>query len=275
MSAAPSLASPVNVDSAVAAPPMTMVAVEGGIAAGKSSLTEMVAKSHQGRIICIKEPLFEALLKGVASNPKKFGLPLQLAFMGLRLPQLHLLRQVTTAPTHIVIDRGVLGNAAFAYSNLKGDDLEMFADTHTTLVESAAPLCEAGVPSWLQVKPFSTALVHLYVPPPMCAARIVQRGRDYEQTLPIDYLKSITDAHVRIFIAYIAAGGEVPVVWVTSRACAPALTTSTDPADVASYETLPSEAVVERIWPALSRCPQREAPDAAASWSTLAARHSR
>jgi deoxyadenosine/deoxycytidine kinase len=158
------------------------IAIAGNIGSGKTTLTNMLAR-HYGWT-----PQFEA----VATNPyledyyadiRRWSFNLEVFFLTQRFKDALAIRR---SPTTVIQDRsifeGVYIFAAnnYAMGNMTQRDFETYMDLFrlmTTLV---------GTPD---------LMIYLRSTVPHLVSQIQRRGRDYEQTMQIDYLRNLNDRY--------------------------------------------------------------------------------
>lgn len=158
------------------------IAVAGNIGSGKTTLTEMLAKKYGW------EPRFEA----VAENPylndyyqdiNRWSFCLETYFLKERFRDLLLINQ---SEQDIIQDRSIYeGVHVFAANNqAMGNMNQRDYETFLELFEQMTSVCR-----------LPDLMIYLRASVPHLVANIQKRGRDYEQAIPIDYLKGLNDRY--------------------------------------------------------------------------------
>jgi len=154
------------------------IAIAGNIGSGKTTLTTMLAK-HYGWI-----PRFEAVdynpyLEDYYKDIKRWSFNLEVFFLKERFKDL---LEIAHAQQTIIQDRSIYeGVYVFtannkAMGNLNDRDYETYMELFESLME--------------QVK-LPDLMIYLKASVPHLVKNIQKRGRDYEQTMPIDYLENL------------------------------------------------------------------------------------
>lgn len=158
------------------------IVVAGNIGSGKTTLTEMLAKKYGW------EPRFEA----VAENPylndyyqdiNRWSFCLETYFLKERFRDLLLINQ---SEQDIIQDRSIYeGVHVFAANNqAMGNMNQRDYETFLELFEQMTSVCR-----------LPDLMIYLRASVPHLVANIQKRGRDYEQAIPIDYLKGLNDRY--------------------------------------------------------------------------------
>lgn len=154
------------------------IAIAGNIGSGKTTLTRMLAKQYGW------EPRFEAVkvnpyLDDYYRDIHRWAFPLEVFFLKERF---HDLLDIAHAQNTIVQDRTIFeGVYVFATNNhLMGNLDDRDFETYMELFESMMTRVS-----------YPRLLVYLRASLPHLAGNIEQRGRSYEQKMPIDYLENL------------------------------------------------------------------------------------
>jgi deoxyadenosine/deoxycytidine kinase len=183
------------------------VTVAGNIGVGKSTLVEM---------LCAKlgwTPFFEP----VAENPylvdfykdmQAWAFHSQIFFLTHRLRAHH---QLALYPTSAIQDRSVYEDAEifahnlFLQGHIRIRDYQTYRELYQTLVEFLPP---------------PDLVIYLRASVPTLSERIEKRGRDYERTIPPDYLTSLNNLYE---------------TWIADFTLCPVLTVPADDIDYVAH----------------------------------------
>lgn len=158
------------------------IAIAGNIGSGKTTLTTMLAK-HYGWT-----PMFE----NVSENPyldvfyedmPRWSFNLEVFFLKERFKDV---LSIARTSDHVVQDRSIFeGVHVFSANNRDMGNLdERDFETYMELFEIMTSLVQPP-----------TLMVYLRASVPHLVKNIQKRGRDYEQTMPIDYLENLNQRY--------------------------------------------------------------------------------
>lgn len=158
------------------------VAIAGNIGAGKTTLTKLLAKHYK----------WEAQLEDVVDNPylddfynqmERWSFNLQVYFLNSRFRQVN---QIHDSGKDIIQDRTIYEDAHIFAPNLHAMGLMTNRDfeNYSSLFE----LMESFVKG-------PDLLIYLRSSIPNLVAQIHKRGRDYENTISIDYLSRLNERY--------------------------------------------------------------------------------
>ena len=173
------------------------IAIAGNIGAGKTTLTKMLAKYYGW------EPRFESVsfnpyLEDYYGDIKRWAFCLETYFLKERYKDM---QAVQRAGHTIVQDRSIYeGVYVFVRNNYERGDLSQ-RDFETFMELFDLMKSQMKMPD---------LMIYLRKSVPALIAQIQKRGRDYEQTMQIDYLKDLNDKY-EDFI-YHKYGGRVLVI---------------------------------------------------------------
>ena len=168
---------------------LSLVAVEGPIGVGKSSLAKRLAETFGG----------ELLLEGAEENPflerfyrddKSAALQTQLFFLFQRARQMQALRQGDMFKPMRSADFIMEKDRLFAQLTLDEDELDLYDQVYNSLT--------------LDV-PAPDLVIYLQAPVEVLHARIRKRGIMSERYIKSGYLQRIVDAYAKFFYNYDAA----------------------------------------------------------------------
>lgn len=156
------------------------IVVAGNIGSGKTTLTKKLSQKLGWK------PYFES----VSDNPylgdfyadmSRWSFPLQVYFLTHRFDT-H--RQIEGSAASSIQDRSIyedaniFARALYEQGNLDKRDYENYSNLYNSMIEYL------GAP---------TLMIFLKRSVPKLLERIAQRGRDYEQAIPVDYLTSLNN----------------------------------------------------------------------------------
>ena len=158
----------------------SFVTIEGNIGAGKTTLSHLLAKHYNARLI-LEQFADNPFLPKFYENPSQYAFPLELFFMAERFKQLkELLQQKDLFQTVTISDYLFTKCLLFAKVNLPEDEFRLyqrlFDIIHQQLVQPEI-------------------LIYLHAPVNKLQQNIKKRGRSYEQGIPDDYLFNIQETY--------------------------------------------------------------------------------
>lgn len=158
----------------------SFVTIEGNIGAGKTTLSHLLAKHYNARLI-LEQFADNPFLPKFYENPQQYAFPLELFFMAERFKQLkELLQQKDLFQTVTISDYLFTKCLLFAKVNLPEDEFRLyqrlFEIIHQQLVQPEI-------------------LIYLHAPVNKLQQNIKRRGRSYEQGIPDDYLFNIQQTY--------------------------------------------------------------------------------
>lgn len=158
----------------------SFITVEGNIGAGKTTLSNLLARHYNARLI-LEQFADNPFLPKFYEDPKQYAFPLELFFMAERFKQLkELLQQRDLFQSVTISDYLFTKCLLFAKVNLPDDEFSLyqrlFEIIHQQLVQP-------------------DILIYLHAPVTRLQQNIRKRGRSYEQSIPDDYLFSIQETY--------------------------------------------------------------------------------
>lgn len=156
------------------------ITIEGNIGAGKTTLSHLLSKHYQARLI-LEEFADNPFLPKFYENPGQFAFPLELFFMAERYKQLKdLLQQKDLFQQVTISDYLFTKCLLFAKVNLPDDEFRLyqrlFEIIHQQLVQP-------------------DLLIYLHAPVIKLQQNIRKRNRPYEQNIADDYLFQIQETY--------------------------------------------------------------------------------
>jgi len=170
----------------------SVVWIEGIIGAGKSTLTQHVAKAL--RLRPIYEPVDDnPLLTKFYQDPKKYAFAMQMLLMGRRYAMQQLAAWEATHNDEYagaVIDRGLPGDRVFCKMHIAEGNIEPeFWDVYETFYR----IMSLNLPT-------PAVLVFLDVEPEVAFERMQSRGRAAENGVPLEYLKKLRRGYLDLLV---------------------------------------------------------------------------
>ena len=158
------------------------VTIEGNIGAGKTTLAHLLSKHFNARLI-LEEFADNPFLPKFYENPAQYAFPLELFFMAERYKQLKDLLQTKDMFQNITISDYLFTKCLlFAKVNLSDDEFRLYQK-----------LFEIINPQIIQPE----ILIYLHTPVKKLQENIKKRNRDYEQSIPNDYLFTLQETYTQ------------------------------------------------------------------------------
>lgn len=158
----------------------SFVTIEGNIGAGKTTLSHLLAKHYNARLV-LEQFADNPFLPKFYENPQQYAFPLELFFMAERFKQLkELIQQKDLFQSVTISDYLFTKCLLFAKINLPEDEFRLyqrlFEIIHQQLVQP-------------------DILIYLHSPIKKLQQNIKKRNRSYEQNIPDEYLFSIQETY--------------------------------------------------------------------------------
>ena len=158
------------------------VTIEGNIGAGKTTLAHMLSKHFNARLI-LEEFADNPFLPKFYENPGQYAFPLELFFMAERYKQLKDLLQTKDMFQNITISDYLFTKCLlFAKVNLPDEEFRLYQK-----------LFEIINPQIVQ----PDIVIYLHTPVKKLQENIKKRNRDYEQSIPNDYLFTLQETYTQ------------------------------------------------------------------------------
>lgn len=175
------------------------ITIEGNIGAGKTTLSELLCKHYNGRLI-LEEFADNPFLPKFYENPEQFAFPLELFFMAERFKQLKEVLNVRDIFHEVTItDYLFTKSLLFAKVNLSDDEYRLYQK-----------LFDIINPHIIQ----PDILIYLNAPIEKLQANIKKRSRSYEQGIEDSYLMSLQE----IYTSYIRQHNLITLIVDVSNA---------------------------------------------------------
>jgi len=156
------------------------ITIEGNIGAGKTTLSHLLSKHFNARLI-LEQFADNPFLPKFYENPQQFAFPLELFFMAERYKQLKdLLQQKDMFQTLTISDYLFTKCLLFAKVNLSEDGFRLYQRIFDIIHQQL-------------VQP--DLLIYLHAPVSKLQSNIKKRNRSYEQKIPDEYLFSIQETY--------------------------------------------------------------------------------
>ena len=158
----------------------SFITIEGNIGAGKTTLSNLLAKHYDARLV-LEQFADNPFLPKFYENPKQYAFPLELFFMAERFKQLkELIQQKDLFQTVTISDYLFTKCLLFAKVNLPDDEFRLYQRLFDIIHQQ---LLQPDI------------LIYLHAPVNRLQQNIRKRGRQYEQSIPDDYLFSIQETY--------------------------------------------------------------------------------
>lgn len=156
------------------------ITIEGNIGAGKTTLSHLLAKHYNARLV-LEQFADNPFLPKFYENPKQYAFPLELFFMAERFKQLKdMLQQKDLFQSITISDYLFTKCLLFAKINLSEDEYKLYQSLFDIMYQQL-------------VQP--QLLIYLHAPVQKLQENIKKRNRSYEQNIPDEYLFSIQETY--------------------------------------------------------------------------------
>lgn len=167
----------------------TLIAVEGPIGVGKTTLAKKLAQSLNGELL-LEGASENPFLEKFYQDPKSGALPAQLYFLFQRTQQLKQLIQTDMFITNRVADYLMEKDRLFARVTLDNDELNLYEQVYDNLTIDA---------------PTPDLVIYLQAPVDVLLKRIRSRGLKMEFSITEEYLNKLCNAYTDFFHYYDAS----------------------------------------------------------------------
>ncbi|RYF91688.1 MAG: deoxynucleoside kinase [Chitinophagaceae bacterium] len=158
------------------------VTIEGNIGAGKTTLAHLLSKHYNARIV-LEEFAENPFLPKFYESPEQYAFPLELFFMAERYKQLKDLLQTKDMFQQVTISDYLFTKCLlFAKVNLPDEEFRLYQK-----------LFDIINPQIIQ----PDILIYLHTPVVRLQENIKKRNRQYEQSIPNDYLFSLQETYTQ------------------------------------------------------------------------------
>jgi deoxyguanosine kinase len=158
------------------------VTIEGNIGAGKTTLTHLLSKHFNARLI-LEEFADNPFLPRFYENPAQYAFPLELFFMAERYKQLKDLLQTKDMFHQVTLSDYLFTKCLlFAKVNLPDEEFRLYQKLFD-IINPQIPQPEL--------------LIYLHSPVQKLQENIKKRNREYEQNIPNDYLFTLQETYTQ------------------------------------------------------------------------------
>jgi deoxyadenosine/deoxycytidine kinase len=158
------------------------ITIEGNIGAGKTTLSHLLSKHFNARLI-LEAFADNPFLPKFYENPRQYAFPLELFFMAERYKQLKdLLQQKDLFQSVTISDYLFTKCLLFAKVTLPDDEFRLYQQLFEILHQQ---ILQPDI------------LIYLHAPVNKLQANIRKRNRSYEQNIPDDYLFNIQETYTQ------------------------------------------------------------------------------
>lgn len=163
---------------------MRFLVIEGNIGAGKTTLSEKLAKEFNARLI-VEQFADNPFLPKFYKNQERYSFPLELSFLADRYNQIkEEVLNLDLFHNFLIADYYFAKSAIFAQNTLKQDEYRLFRQIFDIVFESM---------------PKPDLYVYLHSNTEKLLNNIAKRGRDYEQEITPEYLEKIKNGYFHFF----------------------------------------------------------------------------
>ena len=158
------------------------IAVAGNIGSGKTTLTKMLAK-HYGWETHFEDVEMNPYLNDFYEDMQRWSFNLQIYYLNSRFTQI---QEIKNSTTHVIQDRTIYEDAFIFAPNLHSMGLMTTRDFENYF--SLFNLMDSFVSA-------PDLLIYLRASVPTLVNQIQQRGREYEESIRLDYLKRLNERY--------------------------------------------------------------------------------
>jgi deoxyadenosine/deoxycytidine kinase len=156
------------------------ITVEGNIGAGKTTLTHLLAKKLNARII-LEEFADNPFLPKFYENPQQYAFPVELFFMAERYKQLKEMVHTKDLFQSITVSDYLFTKCLlFAKVTLPDEEFRLYQKLFDIIHQQLL---------------FPDILIYLHAPVQKLQANIKKRQREYEQNIPDEYLFNLQETY--------------------------------------------------------------------------------
>jgi deoxyadenosine/deoxycytidine kinase len=158
----------------------SFITIEGNIGAGKTTLSHLLARHFDARLV-LEQFADNPFLPKFYENPQQYAFPLELFFMAERFKQLkELIQQKDLFQSITISDYLFTKCLLFAKVNMPEDEFRLYQRLFDIIHQQ---LLQPEI------------LIYLHAPVEKLQQNIKKRNRSYEQNIPDNYLQSIQETY--------------------------------------------------------------------------------
>jgi deoxyguanosine kinase len=158
--------------------------IEGNIGAGKTTLSKMLSEDLNAELL-LERFTNNPFLAKFYDDPQKYALPLELSFLKDRFSQSESIHHsIGTTNKLTISDYFFVKSLIFAKCNLMGEEYTLYEELFKIIYDRL---------------PKPDLYVYLHLSEARLIEHIQKRGREYEQTIKIDYLTAIKEQYFNFF----------------------------------------------------------------------------
>ena len=154
------------------------VVFEGNIGAGKTTLSSLVARQNNAKLV-LEEFEDNSFLPAFYKDPVNNAFPLELSFLADRYHQM----KAVDFNDFVVSDYHITKSLAFAKTNLRDDEFDLFMHLFQIMHEKIR---------------FPDVMIYLKWEISSLRKNIAKRGRDYEREISLEYLQTVEEKYFEI-----------------------------------------------------------------------------
>jgi len=158
------------------------VAIAGNIGSGKTTLAKLLAK-HYGWDVQLEELEGNPYINDFYTDMQRWSFNLQVYFLNMRFNQIS---EIRSSKANVIQDRTIYEDAFIFAPNLHSMNLLTTRDfeNYFSLFHSMEQYIEAP-----------DLLIYLKASVPKLVSQIQERGREYEESIRLDYLKKLNERY--------------------------------------------------------------------------------
>ena len=156
------------------------IAIEGNIGAGKTTLSQLLAKHFNARLV-LEEFAENPFLTKFYENPKQYAFPLELFFLAERFKQQQELIKPKDLFQEVVVSDYLFTKCLlFAKVNLPEEEFRLYQKMFDVFIQQLTP---------------PDILIYLHAPVNKLQSNIKKRNRKFEQSISDEYLFKIQETY--------------------------------------------------------------------------------
>lgn len=161
--------------------PYKFISIEGNIGAGKTSLAKILATKFNASLV-LEEFAENTFLPQFYEQPERFAFPLEMSFLAERFQQIMSEQKKAKENGQLLIGDYIFEKSLlFARVNLKGAELALFSKFYKLI---SADLYQPDL------------ILYLNKSTDLLLKNIALRGRDYEKSIPANYLNQVSNQYI-------------------------------------------------------------------------------